>query len=171
MLVLLLLAPVIMWVRSYAVDEGLTLAATKPDGDEAVRFEGRILESSRGGVAFTSSTQWAGGIGRNAIQPWRFHYASGAEARPAAFETLPDLTPHNTVRFLGLRHEQWTAVYRRHVTVVPYWMLVALFGVVSARRLRRRQRPYVPPDTCKSCGADTRGGAYCPQCGASVNTA
>jgi hypothetical protein len=167
MLVVLLLASAVMWLRSYAVDEGWALAATKSDGDKAVRLEGRILESSRGKIAFTASTSWVGGIsGRDAAEPWRLYYASGAKARPAAFETLPDVKPHNTVRFLGLRHEQRSsAAYRGHVTVVPYWMLVGLFGVTSARRLRRHQRPCVHPDTCRSCGADTRGGTYCPQCG------
>lgn len=169
MLVVLALASAFMWLRSYRVDEGLKMSAVRPDAEWGVRWENKALESSRGRIAFTSgSTRRAGRA--DVLRPWRFDYARDESVEPMLFQGALNRTPHHTVRFLGLHHVRHSSGGERvYVTVIPYWMLVTLFGAAPVRRLVRRARaPNLPAGTCLSCGGDTRSGAYCPRCGAAT---
>jgi hypothetical protein len=80
------------------------------------------------------------------------------------------LTAAPRLGLLGFRQGEHTSgTDHRSVTVVPYWMPVALFGAVPVfRYVRRRLTGNRSTRSCPTCGAATRGGAYCPACGGTL---
>jgi len=154
---LLCLAAVALWVRSYSYME--SWAVQSPAA-------GTAWGASRGQVMFERT---------HAIAPHGYTAWDGVSARrrslPIDLSTLrPPAGLVTDVRALGFRY----ATVRkpdetRRFVLVPYWAVVAVLLVLPARRARLLVRGWrrVPAGCCRRCGYDLRATPdKCPECGA-----
>jgi hypothetical protein len=163
-------AAAVLCVRSYVVNEVVTFSAVRPDRDGA-RAEERRIESSNGRIAYTSHTsRREGSRAGESGRPWDVKYERDQPGQPW-FDQPIEMTPYHAVRFLGLRHEKRSINrFSSHVAVVPYWMLVLLFGAGPAWAVVRRRYHLLPAGNCAVCGYVARAGeASCPLCGATID--
>jgi hypothetical protein len=171
---MLCLAVMVLWVRSFWVGEQWYVSRTKwsavPDDPRMVRWSETAgwLITGRGGLAVEVRTQSftaprADAPGPKIERSWRL----------AEKPVYPEAWPTDTLpRRLGFGY--WVATYN-NVTLnrrvwAPAWFVVALTALLPAldARLLVRARRARRVGRCFSCGYDLRGtsGGRCPECGA-----
>jgi hypothetical protein len=167
---MLCLASVAMWVRSYFVADLWTVGKDWTRSGRSILFEARV-HSTTGGVEIVGE---CGHADQRVPDRAEVAYLSGP-ARELIFQSLDRTWPER----LGLR-VQWepagsihgddtadgTCIYLNF----PYWVPAIAFtgwpliGMIIVIRRRRR----VTPGRCASCGYDLRAtpqGGRCPECG------
>jgi hypothetical protein len=162
----LFLATIVLWVRSYAVEEAFTR-----DGPAALS-----LHSANGQVGFSyldraKSPFWR----RYRFRGWS--YTTG-HIPPLLSDDQPPRTLFHLDRlgFVAL-YARTQPPYRywgpppapaAYVTArLPLWFLAALFALLPARQFFHPQNRELPRNRCRVCGYDLRATPdRCPECGA-----
>ena len=175
---LLCVAAVALWVRSYRVADGVPVLM-RGDGWRLDSWHGRLFVTrvrmgalervyvrvappTVGGARFDDSRRPALTAKLRAVQ-------SDADAEMIATPLLafPPASPGNAFGFgrvgatLGAGKGAWT-------TTVPYWSVCALLALPPMLRqyVRRRDRRRAEAGLCPACGYDLRGTpGRCPECG------
>ena len=157
---LLLLAVIVAWVRSYSGITYITYSGwTQPavgSGPPRVRDRYGIL--TRAGKA-NFGRFWFWNPGKNTPLQYRWKYE-----RPPRSSQFGAIPPHS---FLGFGYgNQGSPLYSVGLRV-PLWFITALLGVLPltwlVRVFRHRRRD---PHACRICGYDLRASNdRCPECG------
>ncbi len=151
--VVLCVASVIFWVRSYTWKEGFSFHIKGVDCTTFSRFGGAALLLTSGS-ADSAHFQLLRGvqsrIGGNAVDY--------PEYSAAGFGFLE----------IGVRNDPTAP--RTRVFIIPFWFLTcvaAILPALSGWSLVRRHRSIVMQGLCKNCGYDLRATPdRCPECGA-----
>jgi hypothetical protein len=145
-----------MLVRSFVVEESVSFRTNRP-ATGGRQTDLNYFHSSGGALTHLrlsgdrSDSADAGGV------PQTFDYQKGR-----SLESLPGDRPvrgvQTTSRFLGFRRENWATNdgQRVQLTVVPYWMLLVLFGLFLWMALAHRRRTRLQR-TAASVDADPLG--------------
>ena len=176
---LLCVAAVVLWVRSYWVSHFLGVTVIRPTGADTTL----TLSSSNGEVSYYH--QCIVYAPREDAEP-RVTWGYGS-ATPSTYDG-PERWAQASVKVAGFAvmvlDSKYPAGFGQHgergiairAVAVPWWMIVAVSGglaVPLARRLRRRHRlGYSGTVRCSHCGYDLRATPdRCPECGAAAGTA
>jgi hypothetical protein len=173
---LLCLATLVAWHRSYAGDYGVGLQSRRVSRSQGGRWEYRFsgLAVNRG-VLGVGTIQERSGIGPP-VTDYRYDYGEGFTA--GANSSLWREPPFTyTVAGFGLRRcniapAGFNLGYSGFVGVVPLWLPVLLFAWPVAAWYRNvwreaRQLERANQGLCPMCGYDLRGTLErCPECGA-----
>ena len=166
--VLLCVATVALWVRSYWVAD--TLVYTRRSGAPA----SVTLWSSSGYVTLRSWQPPDRSAFRVQQRGWVYGHGPAAKNEPSRFLGSPD-----SRRFLGAVYFDFTWTrqnspfngVRERAVLVPCWMQTVVYGALGLVRLlsinRRRRAARAAAGLCMACGYDLRATpGRCPECGA-----
>jgi hypothetical protein len=163
---LLCVAIVVLWVRSYWVEDALVWI---PQASE--RW---IIASSRGQLAASHERIDDRSTFRRS-SPRSLHLDRRA---PSDLALRPLLNRYQSVHgdvwagvgFFASEYRGatwWGGWSKRHQWFLSHWMAAALAGVLPARYAIRRRRSGVRQGICRECGYDLRATPErCPECGA-----
>ena len=151
----LCVAVVVLWARSYAVADEVHLLG---------RGRGYYLESSRGRLMFFASDTPV----VRPVREWGYGRYGDAVARRAAMADIE----RNVAARGGAGFRAFGVAFLRKssptgaavVVAAPAWLLVASLGLGPLLRIALRRR--ATPGTCPACGYDLRATPdRCPECG------
>ena len=160
---LLFLASLAGWIRSYFVSDQLSYTTPKPV----------IL-----GVAYGKGTL---DFVRATFHPSAFIETPDSLAlqkpkagleltheKPEERNDWQDVQPQRQIHFLGAKYRSGQIVFFHAQDItIPFWMLVLLFGIYPAIRLIRHRRRR--SGHCPTCGYDLRATPErCPECGMEI---
>lgn len=189
---LLFLATVALWVRSYSYQDVFQRVRYEP-GQQ--RRRDQLILSGQGYLSWNIDDETVSPAFLLYNKGYEHLRASGDVTLPWVYTRLDLRGPHlgtddsrgpfdHVGVFSNTRSEGWTApsgvavsVVRRSLTMeLRFWLLAviamilpATFGVVLARKALRRRRRQARAQ-CPSCGYSTQGNAsgVCPECGTPV---
>lgn len=161
---LLCLAAIIMWPRSYYIADGISHgrnAYSPDDGSLIRRIHG--IESNRGhvqlGFGHFSSLMF------KAVSP-RDEGTHVSHASPPLHESSGGLVWSH----VGFAYKRWDTpgMLSLRALTIPYWSIILLFAIAPAlwliKRLLRSRR--LSSNRCPTCGYDMRATpSRCPECG------
>ncbi len=159
---LLCLATVALWVRSYWRSD--TLLRNSGDPQRAQYFG---MGSKFGELSLFANHAPAGSA--RLKQGWRF--LTGSSSATTRFARFAKEYPQGrSAHFLGFGFAHISTPFRSATYVVPHWFCVLLFPALPAVRLRSilRTRRRNRVGLCQHCGYDLRAtpqGGRCPECG------
>jgi hypothetical protein len=175
---LLLLAVIIAWARSYRVGDAIEWRRVTRD-ERTVFCWYLVLSSGRGGVALSRDAEDYD-AGHATIEDigshWRlFGWKTGVPTypQPVFHVGVGKPTTSFAINWGGGRRGGSSAALRREL-IVPYWALALLVGILPGVQLRqvlknRRRRQRREAGRCPTCGYDLRATPdRCPECGGSA---
>ena len=165
---LLCVAVGVLWVRSYWVAD--QVIHWTPSGVPV----SHTLWSTRGNLALQRWEPPADLPVHVSKRGWSSWHGPAGENDPT-----PYLASRGTHRLLGVTYFDYTwtgtsspfAGVRERGVLVPYWLVLAVFGALPAVRWlttrRRRRAARLAAGLCMNCGYDLRASpGRCPECGA-----
>jgi hypothetical protein len=159
---LLCLATVALWMRSYSRRQALLLFATSPGWIERLAIESLVGELSLSYDQFLGGTEDSG---------WIYEVSSPYSVTTHG-ELLREYPRPRSATFLGFGYDFYYSRSTDHPARAiwfPHWFLALILAVLPALRLRNllRTRRRNRIGLCPHCGYDLRASpSRCPECGA-----
>jgi hypothetical protein len=157
---LLCIATVALWIRSYVVVDRISNA--RPSGDW---LDVRTIENVRGTFAYRLGTRFSDLMSSG----WSYETLRAADHGGPRRRWMTG----RRLEFLGLtitiRHVAVGALERVGEATIPHWLLAPLFAILPSLRLRAilRSHKRLRRGLCAACGYDLRATPdRCPECGA-----
>jgi hypothetical protein len=189
---MLCVAAVVLWVRSYRSIDLVTRASARlhraVSGGGGLFVESLTLKAEKGSWKDTSIKpirttedygKWPGASSTSPTRPWSWTEKPYARARlradawgPDLHRALPGITMIDVARqrtFDNFDGSMLTYHLTGRRAWIPYWLVVAITGLLPAWRTfarhRRSRRSLL--NLCPACGYDLRATPNrCPECGA-----
>jgi hypothetical protein len=171
---LLCVAVVVLWVRSYFVADWITRTTVRPGGirrdvTEWVSFSSEgLIQVSAGSFQWGNGPPpFAGSTTPGVAWRWKRNATGDLRETPSS----PRKAWHRLgfgMNGWGGRHEETGNTCQGHSLMFPLWLPAAFFAVWPLARTYRHRRRH-PSGHCALCGYDLRATPRrCPECGSGI---